>query len=84
MDLKLAEFGVSVEEVDQINLRKRLERVRITAELNLHHQVLHLTRGLEHRGHGGPAPLDAAQRDVVQIWKLSSVHLVHRPGALGD
>jgi len=79
MNLKLAELGVAVEEVDQINLRERLERVQVAAELNLHHQVLHLARALQDRAHSGPVPLNAAQGEVIQIWEPPSVHLVDPP-----
>src|SRR4051812_9548511 len=77
MDLKLSEHGVAVEEVDQIVLRERLEHVKLTTELNFHHKVLHLAGTLQHGADGSPAPLDAAQREVLQIWELPSVHLIH-------
>jgi hypothetical protein len=79
MDLKLPELGVAVEEVDQIDLGERLEHLELATELNFHDKVLHLASTLQHRGDGGPAPLDAAQREVFQIWELPGVHLVHPP-----
>src|SRR3954471_2880454 len=79
MDLKLDELAVTAEKIDQIDLWERLEHVKVTAEFNLHHKVLHVGRALQQRADGGPAPLDAAQREVFQIWELPGVHPIHPP-----
>lgn len=77
VDLELAKLRVAVEEFDEVDLREWLQRVIITTELNLHHQVLHLASALQHRADGAPAPLDAAQREVVQLRELPHLDMIH-------
>ena len=79
MDLELAKLRVAVEEFDEIDLRERLEGVKIAAELNLHHQVLHLGRALQDRADGAPAPLDAAQRELDQLRELPHLDMIQTP-----
>ena len=76
VDLELAKLRVAIEEFDEVDLRKGLQRVIITAEFNLHHQVLHLTSALQHRVDCAPAPLDAAQRELVQLRELPHLDMI--------
>lgn len=79
VDLKLAELRVAVEELNEVDLGKRLESVGITAELNLHHQMLGLGAALQHMADGSPAPLDATQRQLLQHREPVYPDSIHPP-----
>jgi hypothetical protein len=57
MDVKLAQLGMAIEEINKINLWKGLKSIKVPSEFNLHVKMFHIACQFQHLTYCIPAPL---------------------------